>query len=234
MAGRPSSPETFHQAGKLVAAICAAPAVLKDASLLENKKFTAHFSVYEELPEALAKERVVQDGTILTSRGAGTAVDFGLAVVRHAFRRGEGRRNCPLDHGLSRLESTLAPTDRLVGRGTKKAALRTKIEVLRTLTLLHDAFAPLVRARARSGRVFPRLTEARRGFASPIAQRGGVMELPGGLKLQGQDTPRFASGLSYSSIHSSWDNGANPASVSHSWRWDPARLFPPLLSCRSR
>ena len=84
--GRPAKlAKTFHQTGKVVAAICAAPTVLKDASLLENKKFTAHFSVYEELPAALADERVVQDGTILTSRGAGTAVDFGLAVVQTLF-----------------------------------------------------------------------------------------------------------------------------------------------------
>jgi 4-methyl-5(b-hydroxyethyl)-thiazole monophosphate biosynthesis len=84
--GRPAKlAKTFHEAGKLVAAICAAPTVLKDANLLENKKFTAHFSVYEELPNALAQEKVVQDGRILTSRGAGTALDFGLAVVRSLF-----------------------------------------------------------------------------------------------------------------------------------------------------
>jgi len=84
--GRPAKlAETFYRAGKIIAAICAAPAVLKDAHLLENRKFTAHFSVYEELPDALAQERVVRDGTILTSRGAGTAVDFGLAVVQTLF-----------------------------------------------------------------------------------------------------------------------------------------------------
>jgi protein deglycase len=84
--GRPAKlAETFHRAGKIVAAICAGPTVLKDANLLENKRFTAHFSVYEELPAALAEERVVRDGTLLTSRGAGTAVDFGLAVVQTLF-----------------------------------------------------------------------------------------------------------------------------------------------------
>ena len=84
--GRPAKlAEAFHRAGKIVAAICAGPAVLKDAHLLESKKFTAHFSVYDELPGALAEERVVQDGTVLTSRGAGTAVDFGLAVVQSLF-----------------------------------------------------------------------------------------------------------------------------------------------------
>ena len=39
--GRPAKlAREFSEAGKPVAAICAAPAVLKDANLLENKKFT--------------------------------------------------------------------------------------------------------------------------------------------------------------------------------------------------
>lgn len=84
--GRPARlAEAFHRSGRLVAAICAGPTVLKDADLLNNKKFTAHFSVYEELPGALAEERVVQDGAIVTSRGAGTALDFGFALVRALF-----------------------------------------------------------------------------------------------------------------------------------------------------
>lgn len=75
----------FVQAGKPVAAICAAPTVLQDAGLLEGKRFTAHFSVWEELPGALGQERVVEDGLLLTSRGAGTALDLGLALVRRLF-----------------------------------------------------------------------------------------------------------------------------------------------------
>ncbi|CAN5646922.1 DJ-1/PfpI family protein [soil metagenome] len=71
----------FHAAEKLVAAICAAPTILQDAGLLEGKRFTAHSSVHAELPAALGEERVVQDGKIITSRGAGTALDFGLALV---------------------------------------------------------------------------------------------------------------------------------------------------------
>ncbi len=73
--------QEFHEAGKPVAAICAAPLVLQAAGLLKNHRFTAHFSVHGELPGVL-DERVVEDGLILTSRGAGTAVDFGLALVR--------------------------------------------------------------------------------------------------------------------------------------------------------
>lgn len=70
-----------HAAGKLLAAICAAPTVLHDAGLLAGRRYTAHPSVASELAAILADERVVRDGHIITSRGAGTALDFGLALV---------------------------------------------------------------------------------------------------------------------------------------------------------
>lgn len=70
----------FHAAGKPVAAICAAPLVLADAGLLASRRFSAHDSVRNELPGA-AGERVTEDGNLITSRGAGTAIDFGLALV---------------------------------------------------------------------------------------------------------------------------------------------------------
>jgi 4-methyl-5(b-hydroxyethyl)-thiazole monophosphate biosynthesis len=76
-----------HQAGKWVAAICAAPTVLNDAGLLAGKKYTAHFSVANELPDIRAQDRTVEDGRILTSRGAGTALDFGLLLVEKLFSR---------------------------------------------------------------------------------------------------------------------------------------------------
>lgn len=70
-----------HAEGGWLAAICAAPTVLRDAGLLEGRRYTAHFSVANELPALLAEERVVADGRVLTSRGAGTAVDFGLLLI---------------------------------------------------------------------------------------------------------------------------------------------------------
>jgi len=73
--------ERHAAAEKLVAAICAAPTVLNAAGLLEGRRYTAHFSVAGELPQILAGERVVVDGNVLTSRGAGTALDFGLLLV---------------------------------------------------------------------------------------------------------------------------------------------------------
>ncbi len=72
-------------ADRWLAAICAAPAVLHDAGLLAGRRYTAHFSVAAELPAILAAERVVADGRILTSRGAGTAVDFALLLVAKLF-----------------------------------------------------------------------------------------------------------------------------------------------------
>lgn len=72
-------------AGRWLAAICAAPTVLLDAGLLTGRRHTAHFSVAAELPDLLANERVVVDGHIVTSRGAGTALDFGLTLVEKLF-----------------------------------------------------------------------------------------------------------------------------------------------------
>ena len=54
---------------------------LHDAGLLADRRYTAHFSVANELPDILADERAVTDGKITTSRGAGTAIEFGLHLV---------------------------------------------------------------------------------------------------------------------------------------------------------
>jgi 4-methyl-5(b-hydroxyethyl)-thiazole monophosphate biosynthesis len=67
--------------GAWVAAICAAPSVLHDAGLLTGRRYTAHFSVAGELDSIIESERVVVDTPIITSRGAGTALDFGLELV---------------------------------------------------------------------------------------------------------------------------------------------------------
>jgi 4-methyl-5(b-hydroxyethyl)-thiazole monophosphate biosynthesis len=72
----------FVAAGRPVAAICAAPLVLADAGLLQGRRFTAHSSVHGDLPGVLPEERVVEDGLVVTSRGPGTAVEFGMALVR--------------------------------------------------------------------------------------------------------------------------------------------------------
>jgi 4-methyl-5(b-hydroxyethyl)-thiazole monophosphate biosynthesis len=55
--------------------------VLHDAGLLAGLRYTAHPSTAAELAAIRPGERVVEDGRIITSRGAGTALDFGLHLV---------------------------------------------------------------------------------------------------------------------------------------------------------
>ncbi len=72
----------MSQQNKYIAAICAAPAVLATAGLLEGKRATSFpgaldaFSTIHKQTDA-----VVVDGTIITSRGPGTAMDFALTLV---------------------------------------------------------------------------------------------------------------------------------------------------------
>ncbi|HLP03377.1 MAG TPA: DJ-1 family glyoxalase III [Opitutaceae bacterium] len=68
-------------AGRPVAAICAAPLVLLDAGLLAGRRYTAFPGTANELPAILHDQRVVEDGPLLTSRGAGTALDLGYAMI---------------------------------------------------------------------------------------------------------------------------------------------------------
>ncbi|MBI5057331.1 MAG: DJ-1/PfpI family protein [Nitrospirae bacterium] len=73
----------FHGKGKLAAAICAAPYVLANAGILEGKHVTSFPAYRERLGNSVYEEKVVvEDGNILTSRGPGTAICFGLAIVR--------------------------------------------------------------------------------------------------------------------------------------------------------
>jgi 4-methyl-5(b-hydroxyethyl)-thiazole monophosphate biosynthesis len=74
-------------AGGLIAAICAAPVVvLARRGLLGKRRATAHPSVFAELPESQRSEdRVVVDEGLVTSRGAGTALEFALTLVEQLF-----------------------------------------------------------------------------------------------------------------------------------------------------
>lgn len=74
----------FVENGKLVAAICAAPGILGEAGFLEGKKATCHPGFESKLIGAeFVEEDVVRDGNIITSRGMGTAIPFGLAIVEY-------------------------------------------------------------------------------------------------------------------------------------------------------
>ena len=71
----------FAAAGKIVAAICAAPLVLQAAGLLEGRSATCHPGVAADLQAGRREERVVVDGNIVTSQGPGTAMEFALKII---------------------------------------------------------------------------------------------------------------------------------------------------------
>jgi len=71
---------------KTVAAICAAPTALAAFGVTENRRVTSYPSTQEELetlsPSAIyMDDAVVEDDFLVTSRGAGTAVEFALCLV---------------------------------------------------------------------------------------------------------------------------------------------------------
>ncbi len=74
----------FHDKGKQLAAICAAPIVLGTKGILNGKKATCYPGHEEKLLGADIDKNavVVNDGTVTTSRGMGTAIDFSLALIK--------------------------------------------------------------------------------------------------------------------------------------------------------
>jgi 4-methyl-5(b-hydroxyethyl)-thiazole monophosphate biosynthesis len=70
-------------ANQLLAAICAAPAVvLEHHGLVRGRAVTCHPGFFDQLPPATRRtDRVVLDQGLLTSRGPGTALEFALAIV---------------------------------------------------------------------------------------------------------------------------------------------------------
>ena len=74
----------FAANGKKVAAVCAAPTVLGELGILEGKKATCYPSFADKLATGdYVKQPVVTDDNVITSRGMGTVIDFGLAIVSY-------------------------------------------------------------------------------------------------------------------------------------------------------
>ncbi len=67
---------------KLLCAICAAPSVFGHLGLLEGKKAVCFPGFEQELKGCeVAQSFVCTDGNIITAKGMGSAVDFGLEIV---------------------------------------------------------------------------------------------------------------------------------------------------------
>ncbi len=73
----------FANSGKWVAAMCAAPYALHVAGVL-SQRYTCYPSVEEQIRpnDRVDDEKVVIDGKVITSQGPGTAICFGLEIVR--------------------------------------------------------------------------------------------------------------------------------------------------------
>lgn len=75
--------QEFTAAGKVVAAICAAPIALEAAGVLKEHRVTCYPSVKAELSSAaeVTDNPAVTDGNLVTGRGPGAALAFGYALA---------------------------------------------------------------------------------------------------------------------------------------------------------
>ncbi|HDQ14411.1 MAG TPA: DJ-1/PfpI family protein [Sediminispirochaeta sp.] len=76
---------TIYERKELVAAICAAPAVvLQPLGILSGRKATCYpgFESRFSSDVEFSTQTVVEDGNVITSRGPGTAAAFAVAIIR--------------------------------------------------------------------------------------------------------------------------------------------------------
>lgn len=73
----------MDDAGKIVAAICAAPIVLATAGVFRGRRFTCYPTCEAGLEGGLYTDEadVIVDGTLITSRGPATAMAFALKLL---------------------------------------------------------------------------------------------------------------------------------------------------------
>ena len=78
----------FYDSGKLIAAICAAPSIFGHMGLLQGRKACIYPGMEAELTGAeVVYDQVVKADHVITSRGMGTAIAFGLEIVASLFNR---------------------------------------------------------------------------------------------------------------------------------------------------
>lgn len=72
---------SFNREGKIISAICAAPSIFGGLGLLEGKNATSHPGFADKLAGANVTGHLVDvDGNIVTGRGLGAAIPFGLKL----------------------------------------------------------------------------------------------------------------------------------------------------------
>lgn len=74
--------DEFNEKGKYLSAICAAPSIFGHKGFLKGRKACCFPEFESHLEGAeIKKDPVCVSDHIITSRGMGTAIDFGLAIV---------------------------------------------------------------------------------------------------------------------------------------------------------
>ena len=74
--------DAFYRDGKYVAAICAAPSILGHRGILKGRNACSYPSFESHLEGAQVTAGPVEiSDNVITSRGMGTALDFGLAIA---------------------------------------------------------------------------------------------------------------------------------------------------------
>lgn len=81
-AGLMEQVDAFYQEGKLIGAICAAPSIFGHRGMLKGRAACCYPGFEPDLAGAgVNMEPVNMDANVITSRGMGTAMDFGLKIV---------------------------------------------------------------------------------------------------------------------------------------------------------
>jgi len=74
--------QRMNESGRFVGAVCAAPKVLARSGVLKGKTATAYPGVLQaEHHPMISGDAVTRDGRIITSRSAGTVMDFALELI---------------------------------------------------------------------------------------------------------------------------------------------------------
>lgn len=81
-AGLMAQIDAFYEAGKYIGAICAAPSIFGHRGILKGRRACSYPSFESHLEGAQVTAGPVEvSGHVVTSRGMGTAIDFGLAIA---------------------------------------------------------------------------------------------------------------------------------------------------------
>ncbi|MBQ9143155.1 MAG: DJ-1/PfpI family protein [Lachnospiraceae bacterium] len=74
--------DAFYQAEKWIGAICAAPSIFGHRGILKGRQACCFPGFEKDLEGAtVTTDNVTVDGHVITSRGMGTAMDFGLCIT---------------------------------------------------------------------------------------------------------------------------------------------------------